>query len=573
MLSTEAGGEGRNFQFCHILVNYDLPWNPMKVEQRIGRIDRIGQKHPVKVFNFSTLGTVEERVVDVLDQRIGVFQQTIGGLDPILGEVEHDLRKIFVMAEDEADRALADLEKQLGARVESARKAEEQLADLIMDAKSFRKDEVEELLARRGSAGADEMRRFVLQALQELEVRADEDERIRGVYRLRFSNRFETVFPQFAREEIRPTVTFDAAVALEFEEIEFLAFGHPLVDALVERARSAEYPARTSQRIVLTDEEEEREGWLFVYVLEFGGISPTKELYAAFIDDNGVEDQGLAGWLLQRSSDGRREEWGLSPELPERDARFEAGVAEADKSALLRLVARQTELVAANETRLDQERTKLERFYAYRVDAETEKLAAVQRVFERLSDSEDPGVRQIVPVWAKKLENARRKLALTQEQRDKRLDELAHLNQVGAQHERLVISRVEIRPDATTLLDEGSLAGPLLDRLRAIAGPTSPEQLAERVRQLREHGEKLRALDSRVPGRFDSVVAFELVDALTAAGERDGSLSDAQRALLRGAIDYFMTIEDVTNDLEPGGFDDDRAVVNAVLRAIQPADH
>ena len=56
LVSTEAGGEGRNFQFCHILVNYDLPWNPMKVEQRIGRMDRIGQKHPVTIFNFPPEG-------------------------------------------------------------------------------------------------------------------------------------------------------------------------------------------------------------------------------------------------------------------------------------------------------------------------------------------------------------------------------------------------------------------------------------------------------------------------------------------------------------------------------------
>ena len=67
LLSTEAGGEGRNFQFCHILVNYDLPWNPMKVEQRIGRLDRIGQTRPVFIYNLACTDTVEERVLDLLD--------------------------------------------------------------------------------------------------------------------------------------------------------------------------------------------------------------------------------------------------------------------------------------------------------------------------------------------------------------------------------------------------------------------------------------------------------------------------------------------------------------------------
>ena len=253
-------------------------------------------------------------------ERIGIFQQTIGGLDPILGEVEHDLRKIFVMAEEEADRALADLEKQIGARVQQARRAEKQLADLIMDAKSFRKDEVEELLERRGTTSADDMKSFVLGALQELEVGATEDPSVRGLYHLRFGRRFESSFPQFAKEEIRPRVTFQATVALEHEEVEFLAFGHPLVDAIVERARSSDYLARTSHRIVLTDEQPPRQGWLVVYVLEFGGLAPTKELYATFVDQNGDEDEELAAWFLRRSCDGKREEWGARPPLPERDA-------------------------------------------------------------------------------------------------------------------------------------------------------------------------------------------------------------------------------------------------------------
>ena len=88
LICTEAGGEGRNLQFCHYLVNYDLPWNPMKVEQRIGRIDRIGQTQPISIFNLWVKGTVEERVLDILENRIRLFEETVGGLDPILGDAE-----------------------------------------------------------------------------------------------------------------------------------------------------------------------------------------------------------------------------------------------------------------------------------------------------------------------------------------------------------------------------------------------------------------------------------------------------------------------------------------------------
>ena len=82
LVSTEAGGEGRNFQFCHVLINYDLPWNPMKVEQRIGRLDRIGQKHAVSVFNFHVRGTIEGRILEVLERRINIFEEAVGSLDP-----------------------------------------------------------------------------------------------------------------------------------------------------------------------------------------------------------------------------------------------------------------------------------------------------------------------------------------------------------------------------------------------------------------------------------------------------------------------------------------------------------
>ena len=151
LLSTEAGGEGRNFQFCHLLVNYDLPWNPMRVEQRIGRVDRIGQEHPVQVFNFWISGTIEGRVLNVLENRIGIFEDTVGGLDPILGDTETDLKKIFQLGEAERDEALAKYEADVERRVSEARDAEERLRDFIMETRSFSKELVKQVEA--GSQG------------------------------------------------------------------------------------------------------------------------------------------------------------------------------------------------------------------------------------------------------------------------------------------------------------------------------------------------------------------------------------------------------------------------------------
>jgi len=78
LVSTDAGGEGLNLQFAHIVVNYDLPWNPMKIEQRIGRVDRIGQKHPVKAFNLIFEDSVELRVQEVLEEKLATILEEFG---------------------------------------------------------------------------------------------------------------------------------------------------------------------------------------------------------------------------------------------------------------------------------------------------------------------------------------------------------------------------------------------------------------------------------------------------------------------------------------------------------------
>jgi superfamily II DNA/RNA helicase len=90
MLCTESGGEGRNLQFCNTLINFDLPWNPMTIEQRIGRIHRIGQTRDVFIFNLAVRGTLEEQVLRILDEKINMFELVVGEIGEILGEMDED---------------------------------------------------------------------------------------------------------------------------------------------------------------------------------------------------------------------------------------------------------------------------------------------------------------------------------------------------------------------------------------------------------------------------------------------------------------------------------------------------
>ncbi|MDY7077233.1 MAG: SNF2-related protein [Chloroflexota bacterium] len=90
LLSTEAAGEGRNLQFCRLMLNFDLPWNPQRIEQRVGRIHRVGQTRPVEIFNLSAEGTVEDYILEILDRKLNMFELVIGEMDMILGHMEDE---------------------------------------------------------------------------------------------------------------------------------------------------------------------------------------------------------------------------------------------------------------------------------------------------------------------------------------------------------------------------------------------------------------------------------------------------------------------------------------------------
>lgn len=135
LLCTDAAAEGLNFQFCGALVNYDMPWNPMKVEQRIGRIDRLGQRFPeIRIVNLHYADTVEADVYQALRLRIGLFSQFVGKLQPILAALPRQLAEISLLAPRERrERERTQLVGQLDAHV---RAVEQQGFDLdaVVDA-------------------------------------------------------------------------------------------------------------------------------------------------------------------------------------------------------------------------------------------------------------------------------------------------------------------------------------------------------------------------------------------------------------------------------------------------------
>lgn len=127
MIATEAGGEGINLQFCHQMINFDLPWNPMRVEQRIGRVHRLGQQNDVQIYNLSTKGTIEEHILNLLHEKINMFEMVIGRLDVILerleknSEIDRNLEKSIykIILESASDEEIASKVESLGQSIHS----------------------------------------------------------------------------------------------------------------------------------------------------------------------------------------------------------------------------------------------------------------------------------------------------------------------------------------------------------------------------------------------------------------------------------------------------------------------
>ncbi|MGB1090902.1 MAG: SNF2-related protein [Oceanobacter sp.] len=136
LISTEAGGEGINLQFCSVLINYDLPWNPQKVEQRIGRVHRYGQKNDVVVVNFvNRKNPADQRVFQLLNEKLNLFEGVFGASDEILGAISNNIdieKRIFNIyqkcrsdaeIEQEFDQLQQDMADLLGVKEESARQS------------------------------------------------------------------------------------------------------------------------------------------------------------------------------------------------------------------------------------------------------------------------------------------------------------------------------------------------------------------------------------------------------------------------------------------------------------------
>lgn len=249
LLSSEVGCEGLDYQFCDGMVNYDLPWNPMRVEQRIGRIDRYGQKSPaVVIYNFITPGTVDAEIYERCLWRIGVFQQSIGGNEEILGELTQEIQNIaddFNLSTEEQTARLQQLsDNEVRIMQEQAQLEQQQSQlfgltqpkqdqDMINQASSFWLNQtmLANLIGRYLQAlGASIPTSLGQKALTTLQLGQDiRDKLLKQYQSLKFSGETAQQWQRWLKgNDPYLRITFDQDTASENREMMFIAPTHPL---------------------------------------------------------------------------------------------------------------------------------------------------------------------------------------------------------------------------------------------------------------------------------------------------------------------------------------------------------
>lgn len=245
MVATEAAGEGINLQFCHLMINYDLPWNPNRLEQRMGRIHRYGQQKPVTVFNLVAAGTREGEIMKKLFDKLEEIKKIMKSdkVFDVISEILPESLQTLLMDAVTNTRSQSDIIKGLDIRVdqEYIRGIKEKLGDSLatqfIDYTGIRdmRDRAEEnkLIPKY----VEEMfKKSLLHAGGKCHQRKDGfisiDSIPSEIKRIARDDQFKKKFA--AMQNSYPKVTFDRRVAFKNPDSEFITFGHPLFEAMLD---------------------------------------------------------------------------------------------------------------------------------------------------------------------------------------------------------------------------------------------------------------------------------------------------------------------------------------------------
>ncbi|MBD3212940.1 MAG: hypothetical protein GF311_10060 [Candidatus Lokiarchaeota archaeon] len=318
LISTEVGGEGRNFQFCRTLINYDLPWNPMKLEQRIGRLDRIGQKsEKIFIYNFFLEGTIETDIIYALNKRINLFKESIGKLEPIIGKIEKNFKELIFTEDDDKQKKLRLFNRDLDTQIKKANEMEMQLDDLLIDKKSFQMD----TLIKYNSCQDVKLNHNELFYLIQSFFSLDDGKygrfkptnnsvhrsvlSIENMINIAPSENFLKYSNNLIQREYKGT--FDLELAKIKEEEDFFALGHPLINEVLKYGKSdnfgGNFTVLSLKRESLPTEYQEKiknaeNLYLGILRTKFQGFLIEENLVPVIFDENGTQIYQLEEIIL-----------------------------------------------------------------------------------------------------------------------------------------------------------------------------------------------------------------------------------------------------------------------------------
>ena len=310
LLSSEVGSEGLDFQFCNAMFNYDLPWNPMKVEQRIGRLDRYGQKSDkILIYNFSTKNTIDDIILERLYHRINIFEQYIGDLEEILGDQIADLtremfnpRLNFQQKADRAEQTALAIENQIRGLEEF-----ESQSSRFLGQDNFFDEEISAIKETKRFITSQEVQLLLTSFLRMVDtsttLRSPRKSR-ENVYILRADEAFRRFFRAFSdgmngREEVirelekegGTPVTFEVEEASADRQLMFLTIHHPIVRSIVKYLSAGDTGLKPTAALRIESPVTDPGDYLyFIYMLEEFSLKKTLKLVPLLVklDDHNV---------------------------------------------------------------------------------------------------------------------------------------------------------------------------------------------------------------------------------------------------------------------------------------------
>lgn len=352
MIATEAGAEGINLQFCSLVVNYDLPWNPQRVEQRIGRCHRYGQKYDVVVVNFlNKENAADQRVYELLDQKFQLFAGVFGASDEVLGVVESGIAFETRIAEiyqncrtpAEINTSFDQLQEELSTQIQDAMtQARRSLLENF-------DDEVKEKLRVRALDTEKNLNRYEKMLMQLTEHELD------GHAEFRSDSSFILKEGKYIREDV-PVGLYE--LPRRSGDAHFYRLAHPLAQQVIEQAKSRSLSSAelvfqysdAQNKISVLENMPMKQGWSQLSLLTVESLSQTEDrlIWTAFSDDGTILEDDIARRLFDLPA--RIEESG---NLPERPVEMSLRTDESKKSILSEISLRNAQLFESEINKLE----------------------------------------------------------------------------------------------------------------------------------------------------------------------------------------------------------------------------